>query len=84
MLGAGYVYSIWSTYYHFSYWILSSVRFWIITSCQYFIIWEVLLNSYHMLIFNLMSANNCTITVIIVGTKKMLIILFFSQDKGHV
>ena len=40
---AGYVNSIWSTSFHFPYWILSSVRFWIITSCPYFIIWEVLL-----------------------------------------
>ena len=42
LLEAGCVDSVWSTQYHFPYWILSSVRIWIITSCPYFIIWEVL------------------------------------------
>ena len=38
--------------------ILSSVRIWIITTCPYLIIWEVLFNNYHALIFDLMSSRN--------------------------
>ena len=48
-----YVYSIWSTYYHFPFWISCICPFWIMTSCPLFHYLGSPL-SYHTLIFDIM------------------------------